>query len=822
MPGMSMSQCQRQVLRQELRMQMVQAQQLCMRLNLNDPFCQEAYFEELIIDKFLKVLETNNYFHISQFIDYLQKEAAKPENKPKLPKDKAPGKKIQKKLCLPNLTKTLIKMCQLWHSEIFLDNGEKIMGIDFARQLLQMSKAIAQTAEKPSHAWTNFLAALENTGNTDSQKSYFISKFWLFLLAKKEAGSELSALIRIHCYLVHFFNLSDLALAYHSLQEETKDLDGLSTVEDFLSKVPPATSLINLLTYIKIICQYVRYGKGSNQEYYLNPDLLCQLLDNPELVQKINEFRNLPEIITWLILTRFNFSQSQQEAIIVKFDKILDDKDFRKSRDDKRLLWRGLNIFAIAKPAENLLHFFRLPENAKQLIKGLQAVEISYLRGYKKLADYPQEARTIDELIDFLNNESRAHFKLILNFSDEDLNLLTQNEVWRLVTRNNLLDMCLTYASLCHSHNYPRGAKIVSEVLKQAMHKSFLAWRYSDEVNHDQIKNFNCLSAWKENYQLNMILGITDGLRQRIGAINQLANLVAQRWEKVFGYSVENSQFIERSAEIEMKLRDPQTSPDDRKKLGMEMGIIKRDFAHIELIKEMQRVKPDGLGLLANAEEPLIKLGKKLNDEEAILAIEQMLELIAKTDITEVKTLCFEDSDKPYELIQVGQNPVKTCQRWNEWGSYTDCLPAYLTDSNKKVVWIKSGWQIVGRSIIRLLTVPYGKDKKLIPLLILERPYTTAWTEQMATGLIKWLVSKAEKISADNHQPVMVAVNNQNLVSVLQKALPKSKFTVRKLTFEIPKSLNEQEYADSMGGKIKAGTKIKKLAYHTFLIEASN
>jgi hypothetical protein len=820
--GMGFGQCQRQVqaLSQRLQQKLVLAQQLIMTLNAGDPYCKEAFFEQLALEKYGKILEKNTFFHISQFIDFLQEEAKKTEHKPELAPGKAPSDSFREKLCLPDLAKILGDMCQLWHNEIYLAEGEKITGINFAKQLLELSANIASVAQQPSETWKEFLESMGKSQGAEDEKTNFISKFWPFLFRKKESGSDLAAAINIHGYLCELFSLTDLGLIFNTLEEETKDLDGLTTVEPYLENMDEQPALPNLLTYLKIICQYIRYGKGSSHEYPLAPTPLKQLLTSAELIQQINASQNLPQIITWLILTGFEFSANQQEAIVAHFDKILNDKDFQKSRDDKRLLWRGLNIFARSRPAEYLLHFFRLPQNAKQLSKGLQAIELSYLRNYQQnLTDYPTEATTIEELIDYLNNKSRAHYKKILGFTDEDMDLLMQDNVWRLVNRNNLLNMCLTYASLCQSNNYERGAQIISEVLKQAMRKSFLKWRYSEEQNHDQIKDLDSLNAWCETHILNMILGITDSLRQKIGSINRAAELVAQRWEKVLGYSIEDSRFVERSYEIETKLRDPQTSAEERKTLGMEMGRIKRDFSSVELIKEMLRVTPEGLGLLKDAERFLIALTKKMNDEEATLAIEQMLVLIKKTDLEQVKTLRFEDSDKPYDLLQVGQNPVKTCQRWNEWGSYTDCLPAYVADSNKKVVWINSGYQVIGRSILRLLTIGFGtKDQDIIPLLILERPYSTAWTEQMATGLIKWLVGKAEKISADNGKPVMVAVNDKDLVSILQKALPKSKFKVRKLSFEIPRSQNEQEYADSMGGRIPSGAKINKLSFHTFLV----
>ena len=171
-----------------------------------------------------------------------------------------------------------------------------------------------------------------------------------------------------------------------------------------------------------------------------------------------------------------------------------------------------------------------------------------------------------------------------------------------------------------------------------------------------------------------------------------------------------------------------------------------------------------------------------------------------------------EEADDFYFTMRLGELPHSTCLScWT--GSQRDCLLAAF-DSNKKMILIRKGEDIVARACIRLTKgafqrpadfdfsfadlaqeQPAGKmgasDEMLI--LFLERIYTSGLNDEEAETAMKMAVSlvtqKAAAIGA-------VAV----LARCYQGCYDRDQYVGSQFYVYISKSKNGQQYLDSMGG----------------------
>lgn len=189
-----------------------------------------------------------------------------------------------------------------------------------------------------------------------------------------------------------------------------------------------------------------------------------------------------------------------------------------------------------------------------------------------------------------------------------------------------------------------------------------------------------------------------------------------------------------------------------------------------------------------------------------------------------------EEADDFYFTMRLGELPHSTCLScWT--GSQRDCLLAAF-DSNKKMILIRKGEDIVARACIRLTKgafqrpadfdfsfadlaqeQPAGKmgasDEMLI--LFLERIYTSGLNDEEAETAMKMAVSlvtqKAAAIGA-------VAV----LARRYQDCYDRDQYIGSQFYVYISKSKNGQQYLDSMGGAAETSHK-EQYTGAVFLVE---
>ncbi|MCX6744757.1 MAG: hypothetical protein NTX82_04500 [Candidatus Parcubacteria bacterium] len=829
--AIGMMMCCRPALQQEIRLEqrlmlrleqrLVLAQRLVDQLGLLNEGNKDVLYEIFQLERYQEMLKTGNFHSLEEWKLFLAKESQSKTVLPEFSQHGSLSPKKRNKVLVPELAIALLGLINLYHQDLIL--GETQLSWDqWQRQVIDYSLKIGQTGEKPSETWQQFLqATAKKTADQPEQVNDFSSAFWNLLNQVKDKGDlEITASLDLIVGFLNQLDLQQTGSLIKFISQEIKDQShGMIDLKGDLRELSDLTQLDAIKFAIKIILQAVRYKTGSRFDGGANTGRLEMVLKQPALIDFLNGLTDLPQVMGMTILTGYNFEQEAAIRLIKQLDQLAADKHFQKSRDDKRLMWRFLTIMRFAyQPDQSLQHFFSIATNTEEMLRGFQAIEKLALQNPGKLP-YPLEATSMQDLISWGENSTRRKYQETLGFTQEEMDLLTQDEVYRLVTRNDLLKMVMTYAALCKANGYEPGAKLASEILRQAMYKHFERWRYSHEQSQKQIGFLSDITPWRDEHKRTMIVGLSDAFEQRLAAIKRLVSELAVLWQKQTGQAI-TADIDGESEELYAKLRSKSLTPEERKQIGARVGQIKKEYALIHVLKDLLKLSPESVNYMKGINYHLGLVAEKLNTDEARMLVKAIIELINATDINAISYLTFEDSDRPYELMQVGVSPIQSCQRWYEWTCHNRCLTAYVVDANKKVLWVKNNhFDIIGRCILRLLPYEYGKtDKETIPLLIIERPYSKAWSKEIGIGILQWLVEKAGQISKANDLPVLVAIKDPQLVATLKEVLPKSKISTRTLRLELPPSLNEFEYSDSMGGDLKSGAKIVDKEFHTFFV----
>ena len=171
-----------------------------------------------------------------------------------------------------------------------------------------------------------------------------------------------------------------------------------------------------------------------------------------------------------------------------------------------------------------------------------------------------------------------------------------------------------------------------------------------------------------------------------------------------------------------------------------------------------------------------------------------------------------EEADDFYHTIQIGELPYGTCLSYRT-GSQRECLLAAF-DSNKKIILIRKGDEIVARACIRLTKGAFQKPTELMLsfadlagenttesgrivseklVLFLEHIYTSGLKKSEETAAKEMVVAlatqKAEELDA------VAVLSNQ-----YRGCYPSGRYVSAPIYIYISKSKNGRQYLDSLGG----------------------
>lgn len=695
-------------------------------------------------------------------------------------------------------------------------------------RVLIQSKLLADGNEIPSEIWTRVSAAV-TPRQSDPDFASFESSFWALTDGFEDERGMKAALEWASGILSKCESLGDAVCLYDDVKHEAAGVsDAFCVLRGQLGEdlAQDRFSFETLRVALRLRLQERRYDSGGLQ-HHLPVFLVQKLLSAAPLVARIVELHHLPVIMAAYVAVLCECDEAQFASVIDRLDQLAGEKDFAKSKDYKCTMLRGLDLFfKIANPPDAFRHFVGLASSIRELIHGFQALEMLDRQTYRgEKIDYPTEVTSIQQLVLMASDGRRATLKHVFGFSDTELDELYDPKRFTLVQRTGLLDMCVTYGSLCRQHGYERGAELSGEVLRQTMLQRFYAWRYSHARANDQLGFLRDVQPWKNSVSISIALGVNDALQQRIGSIQQCGRRLAEYWEAVSGYPITADLDTEFQAVVE-RLRRQGLSEDERRQCESEARRIRREYGLVATLRQLTALTAETVSILPTLNDSLRLLAQTFFEHDgAIVEIEILRKLAAETDTRGLRRILIEDTDTPSRTMNVGVDPVRSCQRWMEWTSYNRCLPAYVVDANKRVLVLTEPGQAqhtagIGRSVIRLLPMTYGRNKDVIPLIILERMYQTLWTEEIGAAIWRWAVLKAEGMSDANDTPVMLGTRDDRLVPILLNMLKalKKKSRVRRFNLRLPASMNEFEYSDAMGKELVSGAKISNLSLTTFFV----
>ncbi len=110
------------------------------------------------------------------------------------------------------------------------------------------------------------------------------------------------------------------------------------------------------------------------------------------------------------------------------------------------------------------------------------------------------------------------------------------------------------------------------------------------------------------------------------------------------------------------------------------------------------------------------------------------------------------DSSDPKIWIEIGENPVASCQSYNS-GSYNECLVGY-TDPNTKILVLRNErGKVIARSIFRLLKTTDGN-----PALHIERVYSSTSSK----GILRSIFTRAYQKANEMGVPLLISAQSQD------------------------------------------------------------
>ena len=189
-----------------------------------------------------------------------------------------------------------------------------------------------------------------------------------------------------------------------------------------------------------------------------------------------------------------------------------------------------------------------------------------------------------------------------------------------------------------------------------------------------------------------------------------------------------------------------------------------------------------------------------------------------------------EEADDFYHTIQIGELPYSTCLSYRT-GSQRECLLAAF-DSNKKIILIRKGDEIVARACIRLTKGAFQKPTELMLsfadlaggnstesghivceklVLFLERIYTSGINDDEQQEVMEMAVALATQKAAKLGAVSVLARRYVNCYA-------RDQYVSSPFYVYISKSKNGQQYLDSLGGAATTSRK-EKYVEGAFLVE---
>ncbi|MBU0531507.1 hypothetical protein KJ910_03375 [Patescibacteria group bacterium] len=525
-----------------------------------------------------------------------------------------------------------------------------------------------------------------------------------------------------------------------------------------------------------------------------------------------NETAPNEEIPTVLLPILVNQTDELQQKLISFFT----DEYLTRSRDNQRHVLETHLRFLEKRNQAMFNRTVAIVSNAREFVKLCAEIKKSMRFGSTNLI--PESVTCFDEAVVAIRESGRSTAFAKLPFREGYRDKIFRE--WNRIDPK-LIEVIATLAGI-YSSSHPDGLPLLARILEEAADGTFLNWRYGHELADKQLTPVKASRAWTSNYYSKRILGRQDRVKDAIEAMRPLAAEAATAFEAECKYEWTAQTVDQIQAEIiriDNDFRNPGIKPEAKKLMGPEKRDLLVRFRLANIVQILHELGPHSIVEdLRFLKESLLypKLGSLLEPVATVIAI------LDAPDVEAGRMLVVRESDAPRDTLTVGADPVRSCQRWYEYTAHNACLLAYTVDSHKKV-WFFSDrhGSVIGRAVMRMF--PFKKSA----LLMLERPYTTSWSQDHSKAFVMAVLEKAGEISREIGKPVYVGYTGWErdhaygetfkwLAEQLNGHLQTSTVPLKLLP-----SLNKIEYADSCGGHLTSGTKTHAVRLHYLTIDTA-
>ncbi len=537
-----------------------------------------------------------------------------------------------------------------------------------------------------------------------------------------------------------------------------------------------------------------------------------RLLGKKDFSELKEKSKNIPKpILANLVKTGLDIE------IINKVNELFGQKYLKEGTDARRRIFRSLYALDFNPEKKRVLeHLFanvNSGEYISRILAQLEILEVS--RNFTYFFEETDGSKINKKLNDYaLNNTLK-----VIGLSDDYKEKVAENP--HRLLGHNLINMISTFGGVL-SGSYPEGIQLLREITEHVIDDNFQEWRYSHDKAKKQLKCLKpeenllddlVVKIWRSNATSERLIGDLEKINPKIDALKIISEELKIQYQEITkseATEVKAKELEKRVEEISSLFKS--NSVVDKKSLALEKKDLILDLETLDTILAIEKASPERFAYLNQAIEKLIS---RISYEDMKITFGEARKILNSPEIKELERVTVVETDLPHKLFDIGRTPIQSCQRWNERTGYNKCLLAYLADSNKKLYQVlDQNGNVIIRSVVRLL--PFDEES---PILLVERPYASRWTEDYGKVLFSQIAQRALELSEALGNPVSIGSNDPRIITIMNKFIEKydSKLEEKNYQKKLPESKNEFEYSDSFGGCLSSGAKVNSGINHVFI-----
>ncbi len=516
------------------------------------------------------------------------------------------------------------------------------------------------------------------------------------------------------------------------------------------------------------------------------------------------------------------------EEFIKKLEAIYNSKDLQRGVVARSAFAEGLLLLGSKEDGREITEAIltastganRDPERIREIFRAL-----SVLDAFGRFSFTPK--RSLLEISQDLRGQVVSTVREKMELTEQEMPALGSRLDYLL--DNNLIEIIPALIAKAEQSEHDNVARVVREIGRHIVLGDFQQWRNGLSTGLEQ------LAILPEDRQANwlqpaapvtVIMEAQSDREARTSAAEAIKRIALEAKAHIqdvykldFSLSRLQQLHIVQSELLEEMKRTEKG--EDKRELGVRKNSIDNEVRVLEGMLALESLDPQSV----DPQKILEVVAKTKNAMTRFQGLEQPVQdldqiekvLITQQKLSTVMTLRAYDSDDPVALLNAGTQPRETCQSWRD-GSYNYCLPAYVTDANKRVLNVENErGEIMARSMAKLTQIK-TETGQTMPAILLEPVYTTSETSYVYRAIIRLALAKAKATGAalivTSEVIVPSHADQTKTVAILPQEAEKAGFTLEQKAVEvfIPQSHNPFEYSDTLGGVISYFNNYRSLA----------